>query len=314
MGRTSATKEQRPVSSPGIGYKIRKIFRSDTIFLLSVLIPTFAFYIAFTFGPIVYAFYVSLHDWNVLGNQGFIGFANYERALTRDPLFFRSLTNTALYTLGTVPTGLVLGLLFAWLINVIPKRLVSFFRTIYFLPVVTSLVAAAVIWEWLYQPRFGLFNQLLSFVGIGRQLWLESASLALVSIIIMVVWKGLGHNIVLFMAGLQGIPQDLYEAASIDGATRWQTFRHVTVPLLRPVVTFVSVIGVINGFQAFSEMWVMTRGGPLHSTRTIVLHLYQRAFETFQLGYASATAFILLLIILVFTVVQLRLQRTNWEY
>jgi multiple sugar transport system permease protein len=213
------------------------------------------------------------------------------------------------------------ALFVAMLINS-QKRLVSFFRTTYFIPVVTSAVATSVMWRWLYQPRFGLINQLINLVFVdtlGLHInpsiqWLTSKSLAMPSIIAMDIWKGLGFTMVLFLAGLTSIPSVYYEAAKIDGAGRWRLFRHITVPLLQPTLVFVLVTGMIGSLQVFTPMYVMTAGGPVNSTKTIVYLLYDKAFTIYRFGYASGLAFMLFAIVLVLTAIQLRLTRMRWEY
>ncbi len=284
--------------------------------ILVAIIPTIIFYIVFTYGAMAYAFYLSLHNWTLGEPVKFIGFSNYLKALKDDPLFYKSLWNTCYYSIVTVLVGSALALLLAIGINGLGK-LAPLFRTIYFAPVVSSLVAVSVVWRWLYQPEFGLINEILELFGISGLMWLQDPHLAMPAVMIMSIWHGVGYTMVIFLAGLQGIPQTFYEAAMIDGANKWQLFRNITIPLLMPTITFVLVTGVIGSFQAFTEMFALLGSpgsGPLHSTRTIVVHLYERAFSYFQLGYASATAFILFGIILIFTIVQLRLLRTQWEY
>lgn len=293
--------------------KGKKIFNSENRIIIAAMVPCILSYLVFSGFPMVYAFYLSFQSWTVGESPEFLGFQNYLKALIADPLFYKALKNTFFYSFTIVALGTTVALLVALLVNHAGK-LAGVFRTVYFIPVVTSLVAASVIWTWLYQPSFGLFNQILHLIHGPKMMWLESPSQALPSVMIMMIWKNLGFTMVIFLAGLQGIPQTFYEAAMIDGANRWQLFRRITIPLLKPTMTFVLVIGVIGSLQAFTEMFVMAQGGPLHATRTIVYHLYERAFEYFQLGYASATAIILFIIIMIFTYFQLRLLRTTWEY
>lgn len=292
----------------------KKIFTDQKLIIMAAMVPSIIFYLTFLGIPMVYAFYVSFHKWPVAAAPTFVGINNYIKTLTNDPLFYTALRNTFYYTAVTVPAGMVLAMGLAILINGIIEQLRGIFRTVYFIPVVTSLVACAFIWKWLYQPMFGLFSQILATIGLPKLMWLQSTSLAMPSIMLMSMWKGVGFTIILFLAGLQGIPQVFYEAAWIDGAGRWQLLTKITIPLLRPTIVFVLVIGTIYGFQVFTEMYLMTAGGPLHTTRTIVLHLYERAFDYFQMGRATATAFILFLIIIVFTYVQLRSTYSTWEY
>jgi multiple sugar transport system permease protein len=290
--------------------------------ILLATIPTLAFYILWVGFPMVYSFFMSFRNWNPLAaSQPYVGLDNYREALFQDRLFWISLKNTFYYTSVTIPLGAIAALFVAVLINS-QKRLISFFRTTYFIPVVTSAVAVSVMWRWLYQPRFGLINQLIKLVlvdTLGLQInptvqWLTSKTLAMPSIIVMDIWKGLGFTMVLFLAGLTSIPSVYYEAARIDGAGRWHIFRHITVPLLQPTLVFVLVTGVIGGLQVFTPMYIMTSGGPVNSTRTIVYLLYDKAFTIYRFGYASSLAFMLFAIVLALTVIQLRVMTTRWEY
>lgn len=291
----------------------RKGKSEETLVILMAMIPCIGFYVLFMGFPIVYALYLSFHRWSVIDEPVFVGINNYQRILTDDPVFFQSLQNTVIYALAAVLIGIVLALSTALLINSL-KRFVGLFRTVYFLPVVTSMVAAAVVWRWLYQSQFGFFNQVLSALGLSRIPWLDSPRYALMSVIIMMLWKGLGFNTVLFMAGLHGIPSTYKEAAVIDGANSLQILIHLTLPLLKPTLVFVLITGFIHTFQAFTEMYILTQGGPLRSTTTIVMYLYERAFDWFQMGYASAVAFILFIVIIALTLFQLRFSKTGWEY
>ena len=221
----------------------------------------------------------------------------------------------------TVPIGLILALIVAVMVNSLP-RLVGFFRATYFLPVVTSVVATSIMWRWLYQARFGLINQLISMVFVDwlhlsidpSIQWLTNRALAMPSVMAMSTWKGLGFTMVLFLAGLTSIPGVYYEAAKIDGAGTWQLFRHITIPMLQPTMIFVLATGMIGGMQVFAPMFVMTQGGPANMTKTIVYHLYEKAFTIYRFGYASSLAFILFVIILVFVALQLSVMKTRWEY
>lgn len=292
------------------------IFSSKNLLILVAIVPMVIFYLIFSYGAIIYAFYISLHKWNVGEAIVPLGFANYVKVLKEDPLFYKALGNTFYYAAVTIPVGSSLALLLAVGINGLGK-LATLFRTIYFLPVVSSLVAISVVWRWLYQPQFGLINQFIDFLGGPRLMWLQDTRLAMPAVMIMAIWHGVGYTMVIFLAGLQGIPQTFYEAAMIDGANRWQLLRHITIPLLMPTITFVLVTGLIGSLQVFTEMYVLLGSpgsGPLDATRTIVVHLYERAFTYFQMGYASALAFVLFGIILILTIIQLRLLRSRWEY
>lgn len=275
-------------------------------FVLAGLLPAIIWYVVFSGIPIIYSLYLSFLRWSFLDPAQFVGLENYTEILTRDPLFYKALGNTLTFTISELLIGTVLALCFALLINRL-KRSAPFFRTVFFLPVVSSMTAVAILWRWLFQPKFGLINQVLGFFGIAPGMWVNSPDTAMESVVIMSVWKGLGFTIVLFLAGLQGIPDSLYEAAEIDGANRWQKVVRITIPLLRPTFAFIIITGFINGLQAFTQMYVLTKGGPVNATLTIVYHLYNRAFEFFNMGSASAMAFILFLMIILLTVIQLKL-------
>ncbi len=302
----------RSVTTP-VRKRRKRWFNETNVFIMLAIVPCVLFYATFSGFPMIFALYLSVQNWSLIDTPKFVGLGNYIKVLTDDPVFYMGLRNTAIFAVGTVFIGGILSLCTALLINN-TKKAAGVFRTIYFLPVVTSMVAASVVWRWLYQGQFGLFNQILSLLGMNKIPWLDSPKWALPSVMAMSIWKGLGFTAVLFMAGLQGIPAVFYDAAKIDGANRWQTFIHITIPLLQPTIVFVLITGFINAFQAFTEMFILTRGGPMYSTTTIVMHLYERAFEYFQMGYASAVAFILFAIIICLTAIQLRLTRIGWEY
>lgn len=277
-----------------------------------LILPTVLGLLIFTAGPILASLYFSFTNWNLLGTPKWRGLDNYIELFTKDPLFWTTLKNTAYYVIGTVPTGTILALLLAIALNQKIRGL-AIFRTIYFIPVVSSVVAISVLWSFLYQADFGLINQglrALGFKGVG---WLSSPTWAMPAVIIMSVWHGLGYNIVIFIAGLQSIPQDYYEAAHIDGANSWQNFWHITIPLVSPVTFFVIILSLISSFQVFEQAYVMTQGGPVNATKTIVYYLYQNGFMNFHMGYASALAYILFVIIVTLTFFQFSLQR-RWVH
>ncbi len=289
---------------------------STTRFLLAVLIPSLLWYLVFCGLPMIYALYLSFFKWNFLDPPTFVGVENYVYSLTRDRVFYKSLLNTIKYTLSTVFIGGFIAFIFAFLINNVKNKVASFFRTVFFLPVVCSMAAIAVLWRWLYQPKFGIINSFLGLFGSKGLMWMGSPRTALLSVIIASIWKGLGFTIVIFLAGLQGIPRVLYEAAEVDGASRFQKVRHITIPLLRPTLVFLLVTGMISGLQVFTQMHVLTggTGGPLDSARSLVHHLYEKAFSFYQMGRAASIAFILFVIIIVLTIVQLKITNRNVEY
>lgn len=259
--------------------------------------------------PLVYSLLVSLTDYNPLsGEANWIGLANYTRAF-QDERFWQSLKVTALFVLGTIPFTTTLSLALALLINR-PIRGRSFLRASFFLPTVVSLVVVSLIFKQVYSP-FGLLNTILTAIGLEGHPWLQDPMTALPAVMLMDVWAAIGYYMVIYLAGLQTIPQDLYEAAELDGASSARKHWHITLPLLIPTTLFVVVINTIRSLQVFIEIYVMTRGGPLDSTLTTVFYLYDQAFRYFDMGYASAIAYLLFLVTLVVSVIQSRLLRSR---
>jgi multiple sugar transport system permease protein len=270
----------------------------------------------FFFGiPVLVAFATSLHEWNGIKPPVFVGLDNFGR-LFSDPAFWQAMGNTLKLLLFTVPPELMLALGVATLLN---QRIAgrNVLRTIYFLPVVTSTVAASIVWTWIFQPRYGLIGNLLAPLGLRDVSWITNPDLVLIPLAVVTIWQRLGFDMVLFLAGLQGIPHVLYEAAVIDGATRWQRFRRITLPMLSATTFLVLVLSTINSFQIFDQVYVMTsrttRGGVDGSATTLSFFLYRSGFINSEFGYASSVALVLFLIILGFTIFQLRMQR-HWVY
>lgn len=262
------------------------------LYLLPVIIILFVFHVF----PIFMALGVSFYEWDLIGKPEFVGAGNYTR-LFDDPMFWKSIWNTIYYAAVSIPLTIFLSMGIAILLNN-PIRGLGFYRTAYFIPVVTSINAVAIVWNFIYHPDFGLLNKILGIFGISPIAWLQDPNWAMPAIILMSVWKGLGNNIIIFLTGLQNIPKHLYEAARIDGANRWQQFRHITWPMLSPTTFFIFTMSVIGSFQVFSQVYMMTpRGGPLKSTMVVVYYLYRKAFDQFEFGYALAMAFVLFLII-----------------
>lgn len=275
------------------------------------LLPTFLG-LVLVLGSVLGGFVISLTDWDILTAPDWLGFANYRTMMVEDELFTKSLINTLYFTVGVVPLGTALSLAAAVVMNQNLKGR-TILRTIYFLPTVSSGIAIALLWAWLYNTQFGLINYLLGGIGIPKISWLGDTRFAMPAVIIMTIWRSLGYNMVLFLAGLQGIPQEYYEAATIDGAGRWQSFRHVTIPLLSPTTFFVLILSMIGSFQVFEATYVMTQGGPFYATYTMVLYIFYQGFQWFRMGYASALAYILFAIILLLTFVQLRFEK-RWVH
>ncbi|MGF1545819.1 MAG: carbohydrate ABC transporter permease [Thiotrichales bacterium] len=274
------------------------------------LAPALGMIFVFFFLPVLGALLLSFTDFDIyaigdLDTLRFVGFDNYLRLLA-DPLFWRALLNTAYFVVigGPLSVGLSLGA--ALLVNARLTRFKPLFRTVLFVPVITTLVAVAIVWRYLYHARAGVLNHALASFGIAPIDWLGEPLWAMPSIILLAVWKNFGFNMVIFIAGLQSIPQRLYEAARIDGASSVQQFRHITLPLLAPTFLFVAVMTMIGYFQLFAEPYVMTQGGPEHATLSVVLLMYQEGFRWWNIGYASAIAFVLFLIMLAVTLAQLR--------
>jgi multiple sugar transport system permease protein len=300
------------------------------------LLPAAAIIVVFRLLPILSSFYISFFRWGLVKGS-FLGLGNY-LTMFQDPKFWQSLLNTVYFVVGMVPASLFLSLFIAVLLSKKIKAM-GFFRTTYFLPVVTSLVAVSLVWKWIYHPEMGLANYFLNIIGINKLLWLSEStgviklalgglgiqvpdwlggpSLALYAIIIMSVWKGLGYNIIIFLAGLQNIPEQYYEAARIDGAGARASFWHITWPILSPITFYVLMVSIITTFQVFTQIWMMTtpQGGPLGTTKVIVFYLYERGFmEGFDRGYASAIALILFMILLSLSILQRRVLERRVHY
>lgn len=267
------------------------------------LLPAGLILFTFQFLPAFDVFRLSLTDRLLLRPfSTFIGIDNYERLFT-DGRFWNSVGNTLYFVAGSVPLQIVLALLLA--MGLAGRfRGIAFFRTTYFLPVVASMVAVSVVWDWLYHPSLGIINAVITAVGGPAIPWLESREWAMPAIILLVVWKGTGYYMVIYLAGLMDIPQQYYEAARIDGARSWTLFRHITWPLLAPTTYLVLVLQVINSFQVFAVVYVMTGGGPVRSTEVVVYYLYDRAFQSLEFGYASAISVVMFLFLIMLTVLQ----------
>ncbi len=284
--------------------KLSKLKYSDTFWAFVLLLPNLLGFLVFTVFPVVASFVLSFSEWDLLSPMKFVGADNYVK-LVSDETFWKVLWNTFYFSLGTVPVGIALALLLAVALN---KKIrgVKLFRAMYFLPVISSTVAVAIVWQWMYNPHFGLLNYILSVFGIEGPLWLTSTTWAMPAVIITSIWKGLGFNMLLFLAGLQGIDAQFYEAAKIDGANSVRQFLHITIPLLSPTTFFVTVMCIISSFQVFDQIHVMTQGGPARSTSVLVHYLYQNAFQYFKMGYASAIAYVLFVIVFVVTMLQFK--------
>ncbi len=286
--------------------------KRDWLIAYLFLLPSFLSVVVFLLFPLGMGVFVSFTEWSTLQAPKFIGLANYARLLQDDRVRI-TLLNTAYYAALLVPLDLVLPLLLALAMNQKIRGIVAF-RTFFFMPVVTSMVAVALIWRWLYNSEFGLLNTLLYSVGIPAVGWLTDPAWAMPSIVLMTSWKGAGYNMILYLAGLQGIPEQYYEAAKIDGANGYQQFRYITVPLLTPTMFFILIMTLIGAFQVFDSVYMMTGGGPGTATLTVVYHIYSNAFQTFAMGYAAAIAWLLFAIIFAITFIQFRVGRAWVRY
>jgi multiple sugar transport system permease protein len=262
--------------------------------------PAIVGLLLFILGPIVASAYFSFTDYDILGSPVWIGFGNYIE-LFHDPLFWKSIKVTMIYSVVSVPAGLILSLFVAMLLNR-NIRGIFIFRTIFYLPAVMSGVAVALLWKWIFNPEFGLMNWALDLIGIHGPKWFIDEQWALPPIIIMGLWN-VGASMLIYLAGLQGIPTDLYEASEIDGANKRKQFFHITIPMLSPVIFFNLITMIIGALQVFTEGFVMTAGGPNNATLFSVLYLYRNAFSYLQMGYASALAWMLFIIIFIFTII-----------
>ncbi|HHW05884.1 MAG TPA: sugar ABC transporter permease [Methanothermobacter sp.] len=288
------------------GKLARKEAREGYLYAL----PWFIGFTVFTAGPIIASFLLSFTNWDLIRPAEWIGFGNYNMLL-EDPLFWQSLKVTSIYALFSVPLGILGGLAIAVLMNQKIKGL-SVFRTIYYLPAVVSGVAVSLLWSWIFNPDFGVLNYLLSLIGINGPGWIYDEKWALPSLIIMSLW-GVGGGMVIYLAGLQGVPTELYEAAIIDGASSWRRFWSITIPMISPVIFFQLIMGIIGSFQIFTQAYIMTGGGPNNATLFYVLYLYRNAFQWFKMGYASALAWVLFIVILILTIIQFKLAN-RWVY
>ena len=271
------------------------------------LLPGLSGLLVFTIGPILASLVLTLYEWDLLTDPEYVGLDNFRR-LWNDDDYWAALRHTLYYIAGYVPLVMILALLIALALNA-KLRGLSFIRTAFFLPVVSSWVAVALLWSWLFNPRFGLINYGLSGLGIDGPGWLFDPDWAMPAIILTSVWKDLGFVMVLFLAGLQAIPRDYYEAAELDGAGPIERFRSITLPLLAPTTFFVTVISIINSFQVFPQVWVMTEGGPAGATTVLVERVVKHAFSYGEMGYAAAISWVLFALVFLVTAAQLWLQR-----
>ena len=274
--------------------------------------PPIVVFTVFIFAPMGVALFISLHKWNLLSPMKFVGLKNYVKMFHSES-FWNSLRVSLLYVIGTVPTTVILAIMLAILMNQEIHGL-AFFRIMVYLPVITSMAAAAIVFQYLFEPEYGFINFILKSVGIPKMKWLNDPNQALVALIIVGIWKRVGYNTIILLAGLQGIPNVYYEAAMIDGASSSQLIRKITIPLLSPVTFFVTVMQIIASLKVFTSIVVMTEGGPAGGTDAIPYYLYRFAFQYHKMGYASAVAYILFAIIFIFTLLQFKYGEKKVHY
>ncbi len=302
-----------PLPTPAATRRRLSPGRREAIAGYLFLLPNLIGFLIFTAFAVAASAAISLTRWDLLSDPVWVGLDNYIELLTDDPLFRTVLWNTFYFTVVSVPLSTVIALGLALLFNT-GLRAIPLFRTAYFLPVITATVVVALVWRWFFNPDFGILNYALYRLGVDSPPnWLASRTWAMPSVIILAVWKQVGYNMVIFLAGLQAVPASLYEAASIDGAGRWNRFRNITLPLLTPTTFFVLVISIINALQVFDAVLVLTNGGPANATRTMVYHIWEEAFVFLEMGYAAAVAWILFLIVFLVTVAQWKLQK-RWVH
>jgi len=287
--------------------------RKDELLGWLTVTPALVSQILFIYLPLATALYISFNNWNLIRPMRWVGLDNYKAMFTSAD-FWNSLKITAIYVVGTVIPSVVLGLVLALFLNIKWLKGKGMLRTLFYIPVITSMAAAAVIWGWLFESNYGLVNVMLGWFGIGKIAWLSDPNYSLVALMIIGIWKRVGYNMVLFLAGLQAIPSVYYEAADIDGASSYQKIMSITLPLLSPTTLFVFIVQFIASFRVFVSVSVMTRGGPAKSTQVITYYLYENAFRYLKFGYASAVAVFMFLLMVFFTVFQFRASKNKVFY
>ncbi len=290
-------------------HQISKLGRHQARMAYLFITPTMLLFAVFTIIPVFMALYLSFTNYDVLSRMDWVGIANYERVF-RDSLLWQTFKNVFIYAIVFVPLNITCSLLIALLLNRM-RPFVKLFRTLAYLPTLTSAVAAATVWLWLLHPEFGLVNGILSYFGVTGPAWLAHTKTAMLSIILVTLWQSIGANMVIYLAGLQSVPEFLYESARLDGANKLDCFRYITWPQLKPTTFLVSTLAIIGAFQLFDQAFVLTQGGPANATKTPVYLIYQQGFNQLQMGYASAQAFILAIAILIFSIINMRVTKAE---
>jgi multiple sugar transport system permease protein len=297
---------------PFTGVKRRKkFFGSEAFYGYLYVSPMILGFLVIMLFPLIYSFYMSLTDWQLLGDPNFIGTENYQR-LVNDPEFWEVLKNTLIFSAGLVPINIILALLLALLLQ---RNLpgIGLFRTAIFIPVMTSIVVWSIIWKYMFGTEEGFINQILAVLGIDGPAWLYDPDLAMGAVIAVSALKNVGLNMVLFLAALQQVDRNLYEASHLDGANKFKQFRHVTLPMITPTVFLTLILTIIGSMKVFGQIYVMTNGGPGNHTKVLVYYIWENAFKLFDFGYASAIALVFFMIILVFTIIQWT-ARKRWVF
>jgi multiple sugar transport system permease protein len=310
MAVEAATRLEAPRAPRGFRHTAKAARREWTAYLF--LVPGMIVFSLFTLFGLAFTVYISFHHWEIVSvDKPYVGLQNY-KDLVHDEKFRHTVINTFYFAGAVIPLQMILGLGIALLLNMGLRGRV-FLRTLYYLPCVTPFVVSAIVWKWFYNGDFGLFNFYFLKTGLIDEpiSFLADKNLAMPSVIVMSVWGGIGFTMVVYLAGLQGIPEELYEAAKVDGAGPISRLRHITIPMLRPTTLFLAVVGIIFAFQQFTQIFVMTQGGPVDKTTTVLFYIYQSAFVYYDMGYASALAFALFLMLVVFTILQLRFYRSQ---
>ena len=311
MLRSATETAARVAMSDRTGGDTKRRLGRDALWGYFFIAPAFIFVFGFTVLPVLGAFGISLTDWDMVSPMQYTGLANYQKVFT-DPIAQKTFVNTFYYTFASVPIGMLLALLLAILLNQ-KLRGLSFFRTAFYLPVISSTVAISVIFVWVLDPSYGLLNRALGLIGISPIPWLTSPQWAMPAVILVTVWRSLGFNMIIFLAALQEIPEELHDAAKIDGASSRQKFLRVVIPLISPAIFFVTVTSIINSFQSFDLVYNMTKGGPARATYLIGYYIWEQAFKYLNMGYGASIAFVLFFLILIVTLVQWTTRRF-WVY
>ncbi|WP_427886197.1 carbohydrate ABC transporter permease [Kribbella sp. GL6] len=305
---TMARDPARTVAQADIRRARRKRNLTGWLFISPIVVGV----LAFQFFPILVSMVASLTDWNGIAAPKFVGLKNFTEMFTDDPLFLQTFKNTVYFTVASIPLTIGIGLVLA-LLCARPIKGVAFFRTAYFAPYVTNVVAIGFVWFWFFQPGNGVINGLLHQVGIDGPQWLSSSAWAMPAVIVVSVWQGIGYPMIILLAGLQGLPADLFESGKLDGAGAWQRLRYITLPLLTPHFLFLLITQFISTFQVFGLIYVMTKGGPGHATSVYIYNIYQNAFSYGKVGYASAMSWVLFVVIAAVTYLQWKLQK-RWVF